>query len=705
VLIELTAISKSYATRETELSVLRDVSLQIAQGEFVALMGSSGSGKTTLMNLMGCLDVPSAGRYVFAGQDVARLTVDERADLRCRSIGFVFQTFNLLPRTNALHNVLLPSGYSSERLTNTEASARATALLARVGLAERLLHDPAQLSGGQQQRVAIARALINRPILILADEPTGNLDSTTSAEVLELFRELNEVDGVTVVLVTHEEEVARQAQRIVRLHDGRIVADAPNPEQPQRTLSVLPAASAPNPARVGSVGSRFALLFGTAIGGLRRNLLRAALTTLGIVIGIAAVIAMMELGRGSALAIQKTIASMGANNLLVFPGTAASGGVSFGAGSVMTLTPEDGSAIIAEAPNVRAAAPVVRARSQVIYGDRNWVPISIIGTSSEYLRVRDWALTEGEPFSERDVRNSNKVCLIGQRLVRELFAGQQPVGQIVRIQNVPFTVVGVLAVKGANMMGIDQDDILLAPWTAIKFRVSAVSNTSQTTTAQATSTPGPGSSAIGTRNLYPIRPEGQGMNTAPLVRFVNVDQIIAAAHDSAAVAPAVQEITEILRRRHRIRGGEQDDFSVRDMAEMTRIVSSTSALMTKLLLAVSLISLLVGGVGIMNIMLVSVIERTREVGLRMAVGARRRDILQQFLLESVLLCLCGGIVGILLGRGISTAIRVFLRWPIEVSLDAILIACAVSVTVGIAFGFYPAWKAARQDPIAALRYE
>jgi ABC-type antimicrobial peptide transport system permease subunit len=336
----------------------------------------------------------------------------------------------------------------------------------------------------------------------------------------------------------------------------------------------------------------------TAVHALRRNVMRSILTTLGIIIGIAAVIAMMEIGKGSSSAIQRTIASMGANNLLVAPGTAASGGVSFGAGSVMTLTPEDAGAIIQDCPAVRAVAPVVRARTQVVYGDHNWVPLYIYGTTPEFLEVRDWTdLAEGQPFADADVRDGNTVCLLGQTLVRELFQGESPIGKEVRVQNVSFRVAGVLSKKGANMMGMDQDDILLAPWTAIKYRVtgSSVANVNQSNTASASSDTQvnslnqiyPNTSS----NLYPAQSATQAADTPLPVRFTNVDQILAAATSTAMIPTAIQQITNVLREQHRIRDGEPDDFTVRDMTEMTSALSSTTNLMTNLLLCVALIAI------------------------------------------------------------------------------------------------------------------
>jgi ABC-type antimicrobial peptide transport system permease subunit len=423
------------------------------------------------------------------------------------------------------------------------------------------------------------------------------------------------------------------------------------------------------------------------------------------------VIAMMEIGGGSSKAIQQTIASMGANTLMILPGAASSGGASFGAGSVVTLTPQDSDAILRECPAVRYAAPVVRARTQVVYGNRNWVPMFIQGTTPQFLSIRDWTdLAEGEMFTDRDVRNSTRVCLIGLTLVRELFGGESPIGKEIRLQNVSFRVIGVLSRKGANMVGMDQDDIVIAPWTTIKYRVvgSSMGNVNQSAAASAAST------QVNTLNslyptaqlaLYPVPSALQAADTPQPIRFTNVDQIMVGVGATEDVPLAMRQITELLRERHRIRPGDNDDFNVRDMTEFTKALASTAGLMTKLLLCVALISLVVGGVGIMNIMLVSVTERTREIGLRMAVGARAGDILRQFLVEAIVLCLAGGAFGILLGRGGSYLVTVFLHWPTEVSLGAIAASVLVSVSVGLVFGYYPAWKASRLDPIEALRYE
>ena len=444
---------------------------------------------------------------------------------------------------------------------------------------------------------------------------------------------------------------------------------------------------------------------------LRNNVMRAALTTLGIVIGVAAVITMVEIGNGAKVAIQRTMASMGANTLVILPGAITTAGVSSGAGTMMTLTPQDKDAILKECSSVAWAAPIVRARAQVVYGNRNWVPTYVYGTTPSFLDIRDWTqMAEGEAFTEHEVLNSSKVCIVGQTIVKEVFGGRSPVGKHVRIRNVDFKVIGVLSKKGANLMGMDQDDILLAPWTTIKYRVvaSALSGGNQSSASNASS------SEVNTlnmiypelqQNLYVVPTTTEQTDTTQQMRFPNVDQILTAAPSADQVSPAIQQLSSLLRQRHRLRNSDPDDFNIRDMTEITKTMSATAEMMTKLLLCVAMISLVVGGIGIMNIMLVSVTERTREIGLRMAVGAEPGDILRHFLTEAVILCLLGGTMGIIIGRGSSYVVSLVLRWPTAVSLGAIIAAVLVSASVGIAFGFYPAYKASRLDPIESLRYE
>jgi ABC-type antimicrobial peptide transport system permease subunit len=453
----------------------------------------------------------------------------------------------------------------------------------------------------------------------------------------------------------------------------------------------------------------------TAVRSLGRNIGRSALTCLGIIIGIAAVIAMVEVGQGASSAVQRTIAGMGANLIGVTPDSSSSGGVSAGAGTGMTLSPQDAEAIARECPSVRWAAPSVDARAQLVYGNRNWGVQSIKGSTPDYLQVRNWLpLAEGESFTDDDVRRGAMVCLIGQTVARQLFPdGQSPLGRQIRMKNVDVRVIGVLSAKGANMMGRDQDDIVVAPWTTIKYRLSGDKAAFQDAAVSGSSSAAAAQTINSLQNLYPSRgvalyPQqsaAQNANAPRVFRFNDLDDIYVSAESPESIAPAIREISTVLRDRHRLKASAPDDFSVRSPTEIARTLEATTRSITNLLLSVALISLAVGGVGIMNIMLVSVTERTREIGLRMAVGARARDILTQFLIEALLLCLIGGIAGIILGHAASTLVTRLLEWPTVVSPEAILAALGVCVAVGLIFGYYPAWKAARLDPIEALRHE
>ncbi len=806
-LIRIDNLFKTYYLGEVDVPVLKGVSLTVEKGEMIALMGASGSGKSTLMNILGLLDRPTAGHYWLNGQEISQLSADKRAQVRNRNIGFVFQSFNLLARTTAVDNVRMPLSYATTYWSSRMERERAHEVLETVGLADRTHHVPSQLSGGQQQRVAISRALVNHPPILLADEPTGNLDSKTSIEILEMFRRLNREQGITVILVTHDMTVAKHADRIIFIKDGLIahqpavhaspelIADGPSNgngasngnggsdgitspggfglphhngssdsgnghavrAEAGRVMQAVavpvavaaegqgtagahatghsPAAvlAGPAPATVvnraaapekptpagGGLGVR--LMPRTVISALvalRRNIFRSALTALGIIIGIAAVIAVIEIGKGSSTLMKQSMASMGANLLQIMPGTASSGGVTFGGGSGMTLTPQDSDAIARECPAVAAVAPVVRARCQIVYANRNWVPMQIYGSTPEFLTIRDWEnLAQGASFTDRDVRNAAAVCLLGQTVARNLFGDESPVGKEIRMQSVTFRVVGVLSPKGANTFGMDQDDFVLAPWTTIKYRVSG-STLNQVNQSAANAAQAAGGSSTSQQvnslnglypstatTLYPVQSATETADTPQPIRFANVDQIMAQAVTESQIQTAIEQITDLLHERHHIKSGDADDFQIRDMTEVANTMLQITTTMTVFLLVVAAVSLVVGGVGIMNIMLVSVTERTREIGLRMAVGARPRDILWQFITEAIVICLLGGAIGIGFARLISFIARKAGHLPTEFSLPAVIAAVAVSLTVGVVFGFYPAWKASRLDPIEALRYE
>ena len=688
-LIELSRIFKTYRLGDVDLPVLKDVSLTIERGEYVALMGASGSGKTTLMNLLGCLDKPTSGSFRFDDVEVTELSSSQLAQLRGSRIGFVFQSFNLLPRASAQENVRMPAAYSVEKTSIGQVQNVSRELLTMLGLEARLDHSPAKLSGGEQQRVAIARALVNNPKMLLADEPTGNLDSQTGKEILEVFRQLNQEKGITILLVTHDAEVARHADRVIRISDGRIVED---PHQHRDAPVPAPhhggefaRRRSRNSLRVAMGATRIALQ------ALRRNVMRTVLTMLGVIIGVAAVIAVMEISQGASKAIQVTVTNMGANMVLVTPGAPQRGTSSIGE-KKDSITPEDAEAIEKECPSVVCTAPIVNAWGQVVYGNRSWTPIYLTGSTESFLKARNWTdLDLGRVFTEREVASGSKVCLIGKTLVRELFGSRYPIGEEIRVKNVPFRVIGVLSEKGANLLGTDQDDIFLAPWTTVKYRISGAAVSSVPPRDANRAPPG--------RSLAERLPGLQHR-----IRSETVHQIMVKAQSPEAVGKVTDEITQLLCERHRVTKDEAD-FRIYDMAEVSNALKKTVQMLSGLVMAIAAVSLIVGGVGIMNIMLVSVTERTREIGLRMAVGADATDILRQFLVEAVVLCLVGGFVGILAGRAGSLLVGTLMGWLTYASPSAAVIAVAVSVTVGITFGYYPAWKASRLNPIDALRYE
>jgi macrolide transport system ATP-binding/permease protein len=720
-LVRLEQVHKAYTRGLIAVPVLNGVTLSIRQGEMVALMGASGSGKTTLINLLGFLDRPTSGCHIFDGNDVTQLGALERARLRNQKIGFVFQNFHLLPRMSALENVTMPLLYGAHSLPPRECRARARALLLRVGLGDRMAHEPAQLSGGEQQRVAIARALISRCSFLIADEPTGNLDSATGEEILALLRQLNREDGVTIILVTHDPNVAAHADRIIRIRDG-LVFDDDRSEDLRGDLPVRVQAPVTNrPGRPpgkavrSSPASELRLVgrtVSTAFSSLRRNALRSALTALGIIIGVGSLLAIAEIGTGAWSAIRDLLTKTGVDNIVVQPGAASRNGVSLGSGSIKTLTPGDAETIARECASVDSLAPLVFTRRQVVHGNRNWVPATFVGTTPGYLRVRDWQdLAEGEPLTDQDVSEVAMVCLLGQTIAHELFGDESPLGKEVYANDVPLKVIGVLARKGADIIGEDQDDILVVPWTTVKYRVSASAGAPAAVKDALRLDPAEELSLMARRyprgqtDPFPTQSAIQAVDIPRLQRLSNIDSILVRAMSTEEIPDAMEQITRVLRRCHKLGPAEANDFSVRDFTEVIHAVRGTVEMVAGLLLLIALIALIVGGIGIMNIMLVTVTERYREIGLRMAVGARAHDILRQFLVEAIVLCLLGGAVGIAAGRSASVLVRLLAQWPTQTSYLAMVLSVAISVTVGLIFGYYPAWKASQLDPIEALRFD
>ena len=647
-LIELQGVYREYPSGEEMVAVLRKVDLTIQAGEMVAIIGASGSGKSTLMNILGCLDRPTRGRYIFDGRDTGVLDSDELARLRREHFGFIFQRYHLLSDLSAVGNVEVPAIYAGRG--RSQRRQRGADLLRRLGLATRLDYKPGQLSGGQQQRVSIARALMNGGRLILADEPTGALDRRSGQEMMELLEELHG-EGHTVVIVTHDPQVAAYAERVIEISDGEIISDQRSRPAPE------PAAagedeSAPHPRRSWrSAWDQFGEAMRMALLAMGSHRLRTFLTMLGIIIGIASVVSVVALGEGSRQRILKDISSIGTNTIEVFPGK------DFGderSGRIETLVPRDADAL-RQQPFVDSVTPKLSKSASLRYRNRS-LSGSIIGVGDQYFRVRGYELETGRFFDQNSVQHQAQEAVIDYNTRQKLFAGEaNPVGKVIILGTVPARVVGVTKKKQSGF-GNSENLQVWVPYTTAMWRVI-----------------------------------GQ-----PYLGSINVR-----VNDQVDTGAAEQGITKLLTRRH----GRKDFFTLNTDA-IRQTIEQTTATMRLLISAIALISLAVGGIGVMNIMLVSVTERTREIGVRMAVGARRGDIMRQFLVEAVLVCLCGGVLGIVL----ALLVGVVFSWvggsfSMIYSTASILAAFACATMVGVVFGYLPAKNAAQLDPVEALARE
>ncbi|MBN2482769.1 MAG: ABC transporter permease [Candidatus Omnitrophica bacterium] len=655
-MIELQNISKTYYTGKVALKALHDVSLAISPGEFIVIMGPSGSGKSTLMHILGFLDRPDAGGiYKIFGKDLTRFSDGDLAALRNHLAGFVFQQFHLLRRVTARENVALPLIYAGKKNIFHEADKR----LAEVGLNDRALHRPNELSGGQQQRVAIARALVNDPTIIFADEPTGNLDSKSGKEIMGILKQLNG-QGKTIIVVTHDREIAQYASRVITMRDGKVLSDEKKSSpgsisQKDKGIS-LDEVTGQTHSAWGTI--EFFEHLRQSFHAILSNKTRSILSMMGILFGVGAVIAMLALGEGAKESLREQLKSLGSNLLMVRGGSARIRGVAMGVGSVERFTFNDVSAIRALSPLVAKASGRVGGSAQTVYENANW-NTSLEGVGYDYGQMRATVPAVGQWFTPDEIEERAKVTVLGMTVVKNLFGDKNPVGETIKINRINFKVIGIAPPKGSGGFR-DQDDVAYIPVTTAMYRV------------------------LGKDYLDTI--------------FIEVS-------NENLMEQATQAIENLIIKRHRLNKDDTDSFHIRDMSEIQDMLSSTTQTMSMLLGCIAAISLLVGGVGIMNIMLVSVTERTREIGLRKALGARKGDIMTQFLIEAVVMTFSGGLMGIALGSAMAVVLAISAGWATRVTPFSIVLATTFSITVGIGFGLWPAKKASELNPIEALRYE
>jgi len=647
VLLRLRDLRREFPAGEDTIAVLRDVNLDIRAGEMVAIVGQSGSGKSTLMNILGCLDRPTRGSYQVAGRETGRMQPDELAELRRGHFGFIFQRYHLLGDLDARGNVEVPAVYAGS--PGEQRSARAAQLLQRLGLGDRMQHRPGQLSGGQQQRVSIARALMNGGEVILADEPTGALDTRSGEEVMGILGELH-AEGHTIIIVTHDMSVAQHAQRIIEIRDGEIIADRANPDAPRHRAQRAPSIAAGKGANWRAARDRFTEAFRMALLAMNAHRLRTFLTMLGIIIGIASVVSVVALGNGSQQQILQNISSLGTNTIDVYPGR---GFGDMRSARVQTLKATDADALAAQT-YIDSATPNVSTSATARHRNQS-ATASISGVGEQFFRVKGVSLVSGSFFDADAVHALAQVAVIDENTRAQFFPDTDPIGQVILLGKVPVRVVGVAKRQSFGFGGSTS----LSVWVPY-------------TTAMA-------------------RMLGQSYISGITVRV----------RDDTPMDAAQEAITRLLTMRH-----GTEDFFLSNSAEIRQTIEQTTRTMTLLIGAIAAIALLVGGIGVMNIMLVSVTERTREIGVRMAVGARQSDIRQQFLIEAVLVCLIGGLIGVSLALALGWAFARFSSdFTMVFSTASIVAAFACSTLIGVAFGFLPARSAAQLDPVDALARE
>lgn len=641
-IIEATAINKYYGSGQNRVHVLRDVTFSVERGDFVAIIGQSGSGKSTLMNIIGCLDTPSSGTCRINGVDINELEPNALANLRGRHIGFIFQRYNLLSSLSAVENVALPAVYTGAAYR--ERTARARRLLEDLGLGERLANRPNELSGGQQQRVSIARALMNGGDIILADEPTGALDSKSGETVMEILTDLNR-RGHTIIVVTHDKNIAAYASRIIEIKDGEIIADERR----------KPLHASEEPQVLSSDRNswlfrkdQFVEAFKMSVQAILAHKMRSILTMLGIIIGIASVVSVVALGRGSQEKIISNISSMGTNTITVYPG---SGFGDMRSERVKTLTVAD-SDILSRQSYISSATPSSTASGTLVYRNIS-ISAQINGVGEQYFDVKGLKPAMGRFFDADDVRRNASYVVIDDNTMKELFPqGGNPVGQILLFNRQPLEIIGV-AEKQDSVFGPTDTLNLWTPYTTIMNKISGK-------------------------------------------RYIS--SVIVKVKDDVMPLMAEKNLTALLTARH----GTTDFFTV-NTDSIKKTIESTTGTMTLLISGIALISLVVGGIGVMNIMLVSVTERTREIGVRMAIGAKQSNIMEQFLIEAVLICIIGGLFGIAISQGIGVVFSLFVTdFAMSYSVGSMLLALVCSSAIGIIFGFMPARNASRLNPIDAL---